>query len=40
LGKTISLSEMTTRKHYAGTHRVDVVLNGCAEPLGVFELVG
>jgi 3-methyladenine DNA glycosylase AlkC len=39
LGKTISLTEMTTRKHYPGTHRVDVVLNGTAEPLGWFELV-
>lgn len=39
LGKTVSLSEMTTRKHYPGTHRVDVVLNGRTEPLGAFELV-
>jgi 3-methyladenine DNA glycosylase AlkC len=38
LEKTISLTEMTTRKHYTGTHKVDVVLNGCAEPLGSFEL--
>jgi 3-methyladenine DNA glycosylase AlkC len=39
LGKTISLTEMTTRKHYPGTHRVEVVLNGTADPLGSFELV-
>ena len=39
LGKTISLSEMTTRKHYPGTHKVDVILNGRADPLGTFELV-
>lgn len=39
LGKTISLAEMTTRKHYTGTHRVDVLLNGCALPLGSFELM-
>jgi 3-methyladenine DNA glycosylase AlkC len=36
--KSVSLAEMTTRKHYAGTHKVDVVLNGRAEPLGTFEL--
>jgi 3-methyladenine DNA glycosylase AlkC len=39
VGKRISLAEMTTRKHYAGVHRVDAVLNGRAEPLGSFELV-
>lgn len=38
-GKTISLSDMTTRKHHPGTHRVDVMLNGRAEPVGTFELV-
>lgn len=39
LEKTISLAEMTTRKHYPGMHRVEVVLNGAAEPLGAFELI-
>jgi 3-methyladenine DNA glycosylase AlkC len=39
LSKKMSLAEMTTRKHYPGTHRVDVMLNGQAQPLGVFELV-
>ena len=38
LRKTIALSEMTTRKHYAGTHRIEVVLNGHARPLGEFDL--
>jgi 3-methyladenine DNA glycosylase AlkC len=38
LGKTISLAEMTTRKHYAGTHEVDILLNGYASLLGSFEL--
>lgn len=38
LRKTISLAEMTTRKHYPGVHQVDVVLNGCAKLLGEFEL--
>jgi 3-methyladenine DNA glycosylase AlkC len=39
LGKTVSTAEMTTRKHHAGKHRVDVLLNGQAQPLGAFELV-
>ena len=36
LAKTISLAEMTTRRHYAGRHSVDVVLNGETRPLGAF----
>ena len=39
LSKTVSTAEMTTRKHHAGTHRVDVLLNGQARGLGEFELV-
>ncbi len=39
LRKSVSLAEMTTRKHYAGTHKVDVVLNGRIQSLGEFELV-
>lgn len=27
-GKTISIADMTTRKHSAGKHRVDVLLKG------------
>lgn len=38
LSKTVSTAEMTTRKHHAGLHRVDVLLNGQARELGVFEL--
>ena len=38
LAKKLSLSEMTTRKHYPGRHQVDVILNGQAQPLGAFEL--
>jgi hypothetical protein len=37
--KKVSLANLTTRKHYPGLHRVDVVLNGVARPLGKFELV-
>jgi 3-methyladenine DNA glycosylase AlkC len=39
LGKTVSLKAMTTRRHYSGTHRVEVLLNGMAQPLGSFDLV-
>jgi hypothetical protein len=38
LAKTISLAEMTTRKHYPGTHLVELVLNGQSRPLGAFDL--
>lgn len=38
LGKVISLVEMTTRKHFTGIHRVDVILNRCAKPVGAFDL--
>jgi len=37
--KSVSLAEMTTRKHYAGVHRVEAVLNGHAKSLGEFELM-
>jgi 3-methyladenine DNA glycosylase AlkC len=38
LSKKVSLREMTTRKHYPGVHKVDVVLNGRVEPLTSFAL--
>lgn len=36
--KTLSLADLTTRRHYAGTHRVEAMLNGRALALGKFEL--
>jgi 3-methyladenine DNA glycosylase AlkC len=39
IGKTISLANLTTRKHYPGIHNVEAVLNGSTVPLGTFELV-
>lgn len=39
LSKTISLAAMTTRKHYPGLHRVELLLNGQPRPLGHFELI-
>ncbi|QKJ68129.1 DNA alkylation repair protein [Deefgea piscis] len=38
LSKSISLANMSTRQHYAGRHQVDVLVNGVAQPVGVFEL--
>ena len=38
LAKTVSLREMTTRKHHAGIHRVDIIVNGKPIELGVFLL--
>lgn len=40
LGKRLSLAQMTTRVHHPGVHRMDLVLNGRAQPLGQFELRG
>jgi 3-methyladenine DNA glycosylase AlkC len=38
LSKKIALEQLTTRKHYAGVHKVDAQLNGAARPLGQFTL--
>lgn len=38
LRKKLSLANLTTRTHYPGLHRVDVLLNGQAHPIGSFEL--
>ena len=38
LQKKLSLVEMTTRKHQAGTHLVEALINGKPMPLGSFEL--
>ena len=37
--KTLSLRDMTTRKHYPGRHRVEALVNGAAVPLGDFDLL-
>jgi 3-methyladenine DNA glycosylase AlkC len=36
--KSVSLAQHSTRKHYPGLHRVDVMLNGIPHPGGDFEL--
>lgn len=38
LSKSLSLANMTTRRHYPGVHQVDLLINGCSYPLGHFEL--
>ena len=39
LRKKLSLVEMTTRKHYAGCHAVEVLVNGQVMRLGSFDLL-
>ena len=36
--KTLSLAQHTTRKHYPGSHSVEVLLNGVGHSVGGFEL--
>ncbi|MGA9521684.1 MAG: DNA alkylation repair protein [Myxococcaceae bacterium] len=38
LRKTITLRQLTTRAHHPGEHRVEILLNGRADPIGVFLL--
>ena len=38
LKKSVSLANMTTRKHYPGKHIVDIILNGKLKRLGEFKL--
>ena len=39
LTKAISLAQHTTRTHYPGEHRVEVLVNGRASGMGVFDIV-
>jgi 3-methyladenine DNA glycosylase AlkC len=39
LAKTISLAQHTTRTHYPGRHRVELLVNGRASEAGAFEVV-
>lgn len=38
LHKRLSLAELTTRRHHPGEHRIEVLVNGQALPLGHFVL--
>jgi hypothetical protein len=37
--KTISLAQHTTRTHYPGHHRVEVLVNGRVSGAGEFDVV-
>ncbi len=37
--KTVSIAQHSTRKHYPGSHGVEVLLNGRAHPGGSFDVV-
>jgi 3-methyladenine DNA glycosylase AlkC len=36
--KSISLAQQSTRKHYPGMHRLEILLNGVPHPGGTFEV--
>ncbi len=38
--KRLSLADLSTRRHHPGTHRVEALVNGRAEPLGAFDVSG
>jgi len=38
LTKKLNLANLSTRTHYAGKHRVDIIINGQWSYLGIFEL--
>ena len=38
VSKTVSLQQQTTRTHYPGSHRLEVIVNGTAHAAGAFEL--
>lgn len=39
LRKTVSLADLSTRRHYPGTHEVELQMNGVATRLGSFALL-
>jgi len=38
LASTVSFEDMTTRRHYPGRHRIDLLINGVARPLAEFQV--
>lgn len=40
VSKRVSFAQLTTRKHYAGPHRFEALVNGQGLPLGVVEVGG
>lgn len=39
LARRVSLKQLTTRRHYPGKHRVELLLNGRATPIGAFTVL-
>jgi hypothetical protein len=39
LESTVSFKDLTTRRHYPGSHRIEILVNGVAYPLAQFEVV-
>jgi 3-methyladenine DNA glycosylase AlkC len=39
LTSRISLADLTTRRHYAGKHRIEILVNGVRLPLGTFDVL-
>jgi 3-methyladenine DNA glycosylase AlkC len=38
LSSAVSFADMTTRRHYPGDHRIELLINGVAHPLGEFKV--
>jgi 3-methyladenine DNA glycosylase AlkC len=38
LAGAVSFAPMTTRRHHPGRHRIDLLVNGVARPLGTFDV--
>jgi hypothetical protein len=38
LGDTLSFKDLTTRRHYPGRHRLDLLINGIPHPLAEFDV--
>jgi hypothetical protein len=40
LSGKVSFAELTTRRHYPGRHRLELLINGVARPLAEFDVQG
>jgi 3-methyladenine DNA glycosylase AlkC len=38
MGGTLSFKDLTTRRHYPGHHRIDLLINGIPHPLAAFDV--
>ncbi len=38
LSKSLALTQLTTRTHYPGAHKIELLVNGHAHPLGAFHV--